>query len=386
MISAARFLASWTSAGALSGEQADWLRLMNACAEPNPFYAPDMLLAAETHLHAGKPIRCIAIRDAVNDNRLCGLLPLDRPRIADGILGLAWAMYRNPYSCLTTPLIEHGLEQPVLAAAFDLLLRSPGPRALVLPQLVENGAIATGLRTLAGDTQRPILSIDRQPRALIQSALSPEAYRRAHWSKARRSKMRRKLDALKALGDVHFFHVNGSSPEGLAMNKAFLALESSGWKGQHGTALASKPETHAFALQAMSGHSARPDIIFEVLTLNAQIIAMNVNLIAGDTGFTVKTAYDEAYARYSPGLLLDGEALTLACDGGVLKKLDSCAAPGHPLEDIWCERRDISYLILGLAPGGSLAKLGLLARWIRFTREMLAKRHPNAYTTRRIKG
>jgi hypothetical protein len=62
-----------------------------------------------------------------------------------------------------------------------------------------------------------------------------------------------------------------------------------------------------------------------------------------------KTAYDESYARFSPGLLLQIENLDMLERPG-LDWMDSCAAENHPMIDnLWTERRDIVRVTVRLA-------------------------------------
>ena len=47
----------------------------------------------------------------------------------------------------------------------------------------------------------------------------------------------------------------------------------------------------------------------DVLTLDGVPIAVSLIAIAGRTGFTIKSCYDEAYRSYSAGLLLEVEVI-----------------------------------------------------------------------------
>ena len=75
---------------------------------------------------------------------------------------------------------------------------------------------------------------------------------------------------------------------------------------------------------------------------------MNLNLRSQDAAFTLKTAYDEAFAAYSPGALLDRWSVTLVA-AGHLTRFDSCADPGHRIEAIWHEQERIATLLVGVS-------------------------------------
>jgi hypothetical protein len=71
--------------------------------------------------------------------------------------------------------------------------------------------------------------------------------------------------------------------------------------------------------------------------------------------FSYKTAFDEAYARFSPGVLLQCENLALLERPGIAWT-DSCAAADHPMIDhIWRERLAIAHH--NVAIGGAARRL-----------------------------
>ncbi len=90
------------------------------------------------------------------------------------------------------------------------------------------------------------------------------------------------------------------------------------------------------------------------LTLDGQPIAMLANFLTPPGSFSYKTAFDETYARFSPGVLLQRENLALLGRNDVAW-CDSCAAPDHPMIDsLWTERRPIGRI--SLAIGGTLRR------------------------------
>ena len=108
---------------------------------------------------------------------------------------------------------------------------------------------------------------------------------------------------------------------------------------------------------ALSGAYARGQLDISALRIDGRAIAMLVQLIgigAGGqrAGFSFKTAFDEAYARFSPGVLLQRENLSLVGERN-LAWVDSCAAQDHPMIDsLWRERRTIVSLSMPL-PGAT---------------------------------
>ena len=68
---------------------------------------------------------------------------------------------------------------------------------------------------------------------------------------------------------------------------------------------------------------------------------MLVNFLGTPGAFSFKTCFDEQYARFSPGVLIQLENLQILDRGGV-EWMDSCAVPDHPMIDsLWSGRREI---------------------------------------------
>ncbi|WP_295531404.1 GNAT family N-acetyltransferase, partial [Novosphingobium sp. Chol11] len=145
--------------------------------------------------------------------------------------------------------------------------------------------------------------------------------------------------------------------------EAFLSLEARGWKGGAGSALACAAETAGLFREAVADGAARGRIERLSLALDGQPIAMLVNMIAPPGAFSYKTAFDEDFARFSPGVLLQLENLALL-ERGDVAWADSCAAPDHPMIDsLWRERRPIGRF--SIAIGGS-ARRAVFERLLAF--------------------
>ena len=81
---------------------------------------------------------------------------------------------------------------------------------------------------------------------------------------------------------------------------------------------------------------------------------MLANFLTAPGSFSFKTAYDEEYARYSPGVLLQRENLEILSRSDIAW-CDSCAAPDHPMiERIWREKRSV--VRVSVALGGILRR------------------------------
>src|SRR3546814_17204462 len=85
------------------------------------------------------------------------------------------------------------------------------------------------------------------------------------------------------------------------------------------------------------------------LDLGGRPLAMLVHFLCPPGGFSIKTAFDEDYARFSPGVLLQQANLDLLGDPRIAW-VDSCAASGHPMiESIWRERPSLVWVTVPLS-------------------------------------
>lgn len=361
-----RFVAELTSLPAFEPEREGWSALAREAIEPNPFYEPGFLMACVRHLERPDTIILLVVRDTARNNRPVGLFPLCWPRLRDGILFGAISLYRNPYTSLSTPLIHADCVPEVLDAAFGLL-SAPGGQADVIHMPLISASRPFGAALAAYCTARglPQRIGGQFERAAIETTLSLSEYQHALGKNTRKS-LARKLRRLEERGPVAFTTIRKNSPDGQKALDEFLYLESLGWKGQRGTALASKPQTRAFALSAFGTGNDGPDLFFERLSVNGRAVAMNVNLIAQRVVYTIKTAYDEAYGDYSPGALLDWNTIRFGTAGAGIARLDSCADPGHRIEIIWRERESIATLIVGVTEAVAPARLDRIETGMRW--------------------
>jgi hypothetical protein len=140
--------------------------------------------------------------------------------------------------------------------------------------------------------------------------------------------------------------------------EAFLRLEASGWKGRKGTALASR-NGHAGFFREMCGEFERMGRL-RVLSLEAEgrPVAMKCTVSAGDGLFYLKAAYDETFARFSPGLQLEREAVERFLadrSAGGPSWIDSCTDPANDMINrLLPDRRDLTTYVV--PPKGTLAR------------------------------
>jgi Acetyltransferase (GNAT) domain len=155
-------------------------------------------------------------------------------------------------------------------------------------------------------------------------------------------KRRKELKRLKArLSEQGQLTVDALQPaEHLAPHlSAFLAIESSGWKGKRGTAIESDPRATEGLTAGLTAMHKKGKVRFWTMRLNGKPVASLFALVDGGEAVLGKIGHDESFAKYSPGVLLVIAATQCLFDDPTIHFADSNAIPGHPMIDrIWRDR------------------------------------------------
>ena len=336
-----------------------WDALALCATEPNPFHEGWYLLPA---LRALDPQGSVSILRVEANGDLIGLLPVRRERRYYGrpIPQLCGWIHGNCF--LGSPLVANGLEKPFWRALLDWADRQGGASLFLhLSTLPLEGPLYAALKHVVTEQGRTSGLVFREERAMLASTLSPQAYFEESLSGKKRKELRRQSARLSELGEVRFERSRDDQRLSRWIDD-FLALEHSGWKGTAGSALASHQATSQLFKEALQGAARLGKLERLTLTLDDQPIAMLANFLTPPGAYSYKTAFDERYARYSPGVLVQRENLDLLSDP-VIAWCDSCAAADHPMIDhIWRERRTVGRV--SIAIGGKVRR-GLFAALLR---------------------
>ena len=326
---------------------ARWDLLSDSATEPNPFFESWYLLPSLRAFDQAKRVELLRVEA---DGELLGLMPLGRPLSYYGhpLPHLSSWIHANCF--LGSPLVAKGAEAPFWRALLDWADRHAGKALFLhLARLPVDGALYSALRVVLAEEKRLAAVVHRKERALLCSSLPPQAYFEQSLSGKKRKELRRQRSRMSEEGEVALLRHRDATRIDEWID-AFLALEASGWKGQAGSAMANDAGTASLVREALRGAAGRGKLERLSLTLGGKPIAMLANFITPPGAFSYKTAFDEAYARFSPGVLLQQENLAVLSDGEI-DWCDSCAAEDHPMiNHIWRERRAI--VRVNIAIGG----------------------------------
>jgi len=334
---------------ALRGLGDGWAALSERAAEPNVFYHPGFALPAIEALGFADDIEAVLVwreTPGAGGRTLVGLFPFVR-RWRWGVPISVGEALIHPYATSSAPLVSTD-DAPETIRAFRTWLDTDpqAPAAWIFRvhpadglqyDAVWDAAVNAGEAfELFGDHERAVLNTAGLDTAYLQEALRRKSRREY-------ARLRRRLAEG---GDVTFTCDEAPEDVARAMGE-FLVLEAAGWKGKQGTAAASVPATEWMLQEIAERLGADGRCRIHALRLDGKPVAVTVSCGQGETWWLWKIAYDEAFAQYSPGvlLILDITEAALKADSPV--RYDSCAQPNHPMIDrIWRQRRAYADILL----------------------------------------
>ena len=323
--------------------RAAWNDLLVRAVEPDVLSGPDFLIPA---LEAFAPTArlLVAHRGEGANRRLVAVMALWTPRIGFGLSRRLPTVFSNEFAPLGTPLIDADRSDEILAALVAAIARRDG--AVVFRHLPLDGAFAACLRRVAEVAGHRVMEVESHSRARLAGGTDGASFLRDHFRPKRRREWRRQWRRLTETGPVEISVARGA--EARAALADFLVLEASGWKGRRRTALVQKSVVTRFAERAVEGLAQSGHVVIDRIDRGGQPLAMLVSFGAEGHWVSWKTAYDEAFAAFSPGAQVLLHATTRFLDEGDLVEIDSLAIEDHPLMNhVWHDRRRIGTVVVG---------------------------------------
>ncbi len=354
----------------LAGELRD---LARRSIEPNVFYEDWMLLPALRLLRGTADVRLVCVRNSARS--LIGLVPMEMVRHRHFRNLKLLRLWRHRYCFLCTPLIDAQHVRPCADALASWLQCGAAPAAILeFHSCALDGPFGKLFLPALGARPGWVSEGSLHTRALLNrnsaESVGP--------SGKHRKDLRRSARRLSELGELRFSVLQTAEDCESWINR-FLSLEGSGWKGRSGTALDSQDEDRTFFRLVAAEAHRRGRLQMLALEVGGVTVAMKCNLLATPGAFAFKIAFDESYAKYSPGLLLElfnSEHILLRCPQ--IAWMDSCADPGHfMIERLWPGRRKIGRQAVcgrGLLPRAVV----LAAPLYRSVKGMIARPDPAA--------
>lgn len=337
-----------------------WKALAREACEGNVYYEPEFLLPCLKELGPHLPVRIVLVfarYPGGDQEELIGLFPFFRARMhklarIPELKGFSTQWLRH--LLLGTPLVHARHVTSALDGFLDCLdLRPDGLGLAELREFAVDGPFWDRLKSRLLARGQPHLQGTRgRTRALFCRGSSAEAFiDAAIGRKSRRTRIDQQRRQLARQGRLTYRRLEpGDDHEPWV--RSFLDLEVLRWQSHaDGKPLAANPEEQRFFQITAQRLHEEGRLLMHGLTLDGRMIAQNCTFLAADraTAFVFRIAYDERYAKQSPGVQLELDMIRAYHEpDSPVMRVDSCAHTAHRLwNPLWPERRALGHLIIG---------------------------------------
>ena len=256
---------------------------------------------------------------AYEGERLVGVLPVVVS--PHRMFGLRWPLLRTSRSNSRAGdvLMVSGRESAILPALLAALERAvPGCLGVELWGVRDNSpTLAAIARGLPG---RVVVRTLHSAGSYIDTTVSHDEFFKSLGA-SHRKHLRSATNRLDKLPAVVTQTLADEATAEMHLQR-FLALEAAGWKGQHGTAIASSPIQTAFYRALVRRLAVRGWLEWHFLEAAGRPIAGDLVIRFGRALVFPKGAYDEEFAKYSPSHVLFARGVDRAFMSGDIVEMN----------------------------------------------------------------
>lgn len=348
------------------GDVLAWRDLAVNAIEPNPLFEVECLMPAAILLPNGGEILLVIAED---EGRFFGCLPVVWvPR--DAPPSSTWPGIRRPaFSTQVrrsrydgTPLVREQRGVETMSTLLSVLRRGDYFKSadiFVLEALDADGPVASYVASAARQLELPIHTYRTWIRPVVRRR-DDMNYRASsdYLSDRKVAKLRRQL-AEKLGGEVK---IVDRSDDASAVDQ-LVAIEAAGYKSKTGVAMLTHPGESEWFREMCSQFRAEHRIHLYSLQVGETVLAMQLLVRAGEGLFGLQTVYDEAYAKFSPGIQLELEGIRSFHNDTDAQWLDSCTYAGNEtLLRLYPDRRSVSTVLIALGGRGTRRYFRFYAR------------------------
>lgn len=337
-----------------------WESLAERALQRNIFAEHDFAVAAR-NLPFGRDVRLATVWDRASaEPRLLCVAPVVKRRTLPLLSGQSTALW-GYFGALGAPLIDR---ERVAVATEGLIegLSDSGSATFLFRYLPEEGPVHDAIRAAVAETGHTMERIEGHGRAMLKTGESAEVFLANSVSPKKLKEYRRQFRRLSDEAPAGFREARTPAEVEAALER-FLEIETKGWKGRGGTAMRDHPAQLAFVRGLFAARAAKGEARILELTVGDRPAAIGLVLVAGRQAWFYKVAFDEAFARHSPGVHLTLELTRRLLEDGGIDEVDSTAIADHPMIDhIWRDRLKLGDHMVALrAPAGRLLSLCVAA-------------------------
>lgn len=343
-----------------------WRKLESRAIEGNAFRSSSLVLPA-LKLIENSSSRPFAVAVESDEGELIGLGVFEECRSSRQLPLRHLRSWQSDYSLFDGLLVDRSKTHEALVALFRFVGEDSRWNGISFRNRSADSQLARVLDRAAAETGAAWHEDWNAARAIVPIAEVPDDVLTTLYSKSRRKTLKQSLRRLETRGGVSYSLVSPGPGETRSVYE-FLRLESLGWKGTQGTAMAADARHAQFCRKLVSGFAEGSRAVFGELKVDGRIVASTLNLISGNTLFAVKIGWDPDFADCSPGTLSELFLLQHCHELTGITHVDSCAKPDSYVEKIWPWR---TTLTTGLYTTSTTADLtaSALGRLKRFKRQ-----------------
>ncbi len=336
------------------------LRLASDSEPSNLFFEPNFVEPAVRHL-GNRQINFICLYEITGQHRelkffapatitRCGLR---RHRVL--------RIWSHPYAPLSSPLVAgKDFERTVSGFVNCIENASPSRFSAILFQHLPKADPFASAMFLEPRLSQKLVRHAATSRAAI---LGRDGLHRATalTSGKRRQRLNKARQRLEEHGAVNWVRSTDIHSTKLAL-QMHLALEDKCWKGKKGTSILKDPDATAFTESAVKNLAADSECTIHALTLDEVPVASMILFHQNGQYFPWKIAFDEDYAKFSVGNLLNDHVNGLLAEDKHFRKLDSLASElNNTARRFWPDELELSNMVIGLGQYGSRTALQIAA-------------------------
>jgi CelD/BcsL family acetyltransferase involved in cellulose biosynthesis len=286
--------------------------------------------------------------------RLVGLWALQRTHITP-----LWPSFLAAppydYAFLSNPVVDPDFTAETVAAFFDAIERERSlPKVIRLRYLDGSADTYPAIMNALAARGAQALKLSERERPYVTKDFGLKK------SGSTRKKLRQDWNRLTALGAADIVNDRARGAVESAF-ETYLTMEAASWKGSRGTALLCDAEDAAFARRLISDLAAGGNASVALLKVDSRAVAAQVLLYCGTTAYTWKTAFDAAFAKFSPGALLVDKMTEQLFAEGTIEAIESCSPEGGFMNQIWDGRRTSVDMLADVGAGKSLGFRAVVA-------------------------
>jgi len=314
-----------------------------AASTANPFA---LRAAMSSLLPDGRPATALECWDA--DGNQIGVWPM---HIARPIPGMRTMRVPNAplYETAGTPMLARGRELECLVSMMTHLRDDPRLPSVIFAQNMQaEGPVWDALQTMAAQQKISLEVIETWQRSVLKrpTAGTAEAYLAQQISSRKRKMLRRKRRRLEAIAPASLVVTQDPAHIPEAFHR-YCQTEDSGWKGRDRTSLNHHPADARYFRDLLISLAMENHAFIAELVQSGRTIASGLFVLCAKEVVFMRTAYEEASAALSPGVLLDWMVTEHLYENTVFSLLDSSTDGAINANlMLWSQRRPMAHVVI----------------------------------------